>query len=138
MAEKIEFELVSPERLLVSEPVDMVVVPGSEGDFGALARHAPMITSVRPGVIDIYEDGKVRERIFVAGGCAEVSETRVTVLAEEAIKMADLSQDVVAGRVRLAEAALQEADTDLAKAQARRALLISHALQAALNGPTAH
>ncbi|HXP97757.1 MAG TPA: F0F1 ATP synthase subunit epsilon, partial [Telmatospirillum sp.] len=68
MAEKVEFELVSPERLLVSEPVEMVVVPGSEGDFGALPHHAPMLTAVRPGVIDVYQDGKVKDRIFVAGG----------------------------------------------------------------------
>jgi len=138
MAEKIEFELVSPERLLVSEPVDMVVVPGTEGDFGALARHAPMITTVRPGVIDIYEDGKVRERIFVAGGFAEVNETRVTVLAEEAIKVAELNQETVATRVRLAEEALQEADTDLGKAQAQRAIVIARALQDALHAPAVH
>ena len=138
MAEKIEFELVSPERLLVSEPVDMVVVPGTEGDFGALARHAPMITTVRPGVIDIYEDGKVRERIFVAGGFAEVNETRVTVLAEEAIKVAELNQETVATRVRLAEEALQEADTDLSKAQAQRAIVIARALQDALLAPAVH
>ncbi|HVI51704.1 MAG TPA: F0F1 ATP synthase subunit epsilon [Candidatus Sulfotelmatobacter sp.] len=138
MAEKIEFELVSPERLLVSESVDMVVVPGSEGDFGALARHAPMITSVRPGVIDVYEDGKVRERIFVAGGFAEVNETRITVLAEEAVKVSELSPEKAAERVRLAEEALQEADTDLAKAQAQRAVAIARALQAALNGPAIH
>ncbi|HVI53361.1 MAG TPA: F0F1 ATP synthase subunit epsilon [Candidatus Sulfotelmatobacter sp.] len=138
MAEKIEFELVSPERLLVSEPVDMVVVPGSEGDFGALARHAPMITSVRPGIIDVYEDGKVRERIFVAGGFAEVNETRVTVLAEEAIKVADLNAEAVANRLRLAEEALEEADTDLTKAQAQRSLGVARALQAALHAPVAH
>jgi F-type H+-transporting ATPase subunit epsilon len=138
MAEKIEFELVSPERLLVSEPVDMVVVPGTEGDFGALARHAPMITTVRPGVIDIYEDGKVRERIFVAGGFAEVNETRVTVLAEEAIKVAELNQETVATRIRLAEEALQEADTDLGKAQAQRAIVIARALQDALHAPAVH
>jgi len=138
MAEKIEFELVSPERLLVSEPVDMVVVPGTEGDFGALARHAPMITTVRPGVIDIYEDGKVRERIFVAGGFAEVNETRVTVLAEEAIKVAELSQEAVATRVRLAEEALQEADTDLSKVHAQRAIVIARALQDALLAPAVH
>jgi len=138
MAEKIEFELVSPERLLVSESVDMVVVPGSEGDFGALARHAPMITSVRPGVIDVYEDDHVRERIFVAGGFAEVNETRVTVLAEEAIKVAELTAESVATRLRLAEEALEEADSDLTKAQAQRSLVVARALQAALQGQAAH
>ncbi|MCA1908141.1 MAG: ATP synthase F1 subunit epsilon, partial [Magnetospirillum sp.] len=91
MAEKIKFELVSPAKLLVSEAVDMVVVPGSEGDFGALALHAPMITTVRPGVIDVHDGGKVGKRIFVAGGFAEVNEERVTVLAEEAIPVGEIS-----------------------------------------------
>ncbi len=70
MADRIEFELVTPERLAFSEPVEMVVVPGDEGDFGVLPGHAPMISTVRPGVITIYEGGAVRQRIFVAGGFA--------------------------------------------------------------------
>ena len=55
MAEQVEFELVSPEKLLVSDPVDMVVVPGADGDFGVLPRHAPLLSTVRPGVISVYE-----------------------------------------------------------------------------------
>jgi F-type H+-transporting ATPase subunit epsilon len=133
MAEKVEFELVSPERLLVSQQVDMVVVPGTEGDFGALPQHAPMITSVRPGVIDIYDNGDVRERIFVAGGFAEVTETRVTVLAEEAVKVDDLNADKVAARIRAAEEAIEEADGELARALAQRSLAVARAMEAALN-----
>ena len=66
MADKVEFELVSPEKLLTSQPVDMVVVPGSEGDFGVLAGHSPMISTVRPGVIDVYEGDRIVDRVFVA------------------------------------------------------------------------
>ncbi len=138
MAEKVEFELVSPERLLISEPVEMVVVPGSEGDFGALPRHAPMITGVRPGVIDVYQDGKVSDRIFVAGGFAEVTETRVTVLAEEALKVSELAADTVAQRLRSAEEAVQEADSESARNHAERALLVARALKAALEQRTVH
>jgi F-type H+-transporting ATPase subunit epsilon len=138
MAEKVNFELVSPERLLVSEHVDMVVVPGSEGDFGALPLHAPMMTAVRPGVIDIYEDGKVRERIFVAGGFAEVNETRLTVLAEEAVKVADLSQDTVSARIKAAEEAIEEADGEQARARAQSELLVARAMQAALDQRPVH
>jgi len=87
MADPIAFELVSPERLLLAEPVEMVVVPGGEGDFGVLARHAPMITTVRPGVIAIYAGAKIARRIFVAGGFAEVTPERCTVLAEEAFAL---------------------------------------------------
>jgi F-type H+-transporting ATPase subunit epsilon len=84
MADKVEFELVSPEKLLVSQPVDMVVVPGSEGNFGVLAGHSPFISTIRPGVIDIFEGERIVDRIFIAGGFAEVTETRCTVLAAAA------------------------------------------------------
>lgn len=86
MADKVEFELVSPEKLLVSQSVRMVVVPGAEGFIGVLPGHAPMIVTVKPGIIDIYADdmGTISERIFVAGGFCEVTGARVTILAEEA------------------------------------------------------
>ena len=84
------FELVSPERLLLSRQVGMVVVPGSEGLFGVLPRHAPLISTLSPGVIDVYEEGAVTDRIFIAGGFAEVTEDRCTVLAEAAVPVAEL------------------------------------------------
>ncbi len=84
------FELVSPERLLLSRQVGMVVVPGSEGLFGVLPRHAPLISTLVPGVIDVYEQGAVTDRIFIAGGFAEVTEDRCTVLAEAAVPVAEL------------------------------------------------
>ena len=90
MAETTQFELVSPERLVISRPVEMVVVPGTEGYFGVLPRHAPLISTLDAGVIDIYEGGSIVERIFVAGGFAEVTEERCTVLAENAVPLADI------------------------------------------------
>lgn len=132
MAEKIQFELVSPAKLLVSSPVDMVVVPGTEGDFGALARHAPMIATVRPGVIDIHDNGKVSSRIFVAGGFAEVNEERITVLAEEAIPVADLNADLAAARKDAAKKAQAEAKTEGEKAQAEILAAVATAMEAAL------
>lgn len=138
MAEQVEFELVSPERLLISEPVEMVVVPGSEGDFGALPHHAPMMTAVRPGVIDVYQDGKVTDRIFIAGGFAEVTEVRVTVLAEEAIKVAELDPADVAARIRAAELCVEEANSDLARSEAQRGLLVAQAMKLALDTRPAH
>ena len=74
--DRVEFELVSPERLLLSEGVEMVVVPGTEGDFGVLPRHTPMISTLRPGVIRVFEKGAAKESIFVAGGFAEVTPER--------------------------------------------------------------
>ena len=133
MAEKIKFELVSPARLLVSSPVDMVVVPGAEGDFGALARHAPMITTVRPGVIVVHDGGKVSSSTFVAGGFAEVNEDRITVLAEEAIPVGDLTADSVAKRKKAAKEALDDAKSDREKSQAQRLLRIAEAMEEAMH-----
>ena len=96
MAEdKVEFELVSPEKLLLSRKVDMVVVPGAEGDMGVLPQHSPAITTVRPGTIVVYEGGAVTDRIFIAGGFAEVSDNRCTVLAEEAMPVEDIDKNAV-------------------------------------------
>src|SRR6185437_8209490 len=92
MADKLQFELVSPEKLLLSEPVGMVIVPGSEGNFGVLPGHALFISTVRPGVIDVYEDKTVSERIFVSGGFAEVTPERCTVLADEAVPLSSLDR----------------------------------------------
>ena len=81
----VQFELVTPEQLLVSRDVHMVVVPGTEGNFGVLPGHSPLISTIRPGTIDIYEGNTIAERIFVAGGLAEVTPERCTVLADEAV-----------------------------------------------------
>ena len=95
MAEKVNFELVSPQRLLLSEEVDMVILPGAEGDIGVLADHAPVISTVRPGVITVYQGTSVSDRIFVAGGFAEVTPERCTVLAEEAERLDDIDRAAV-------------------------------------------
>jgi len=92
MADKLQFELVSPEMLLLSEAVEMVVVPGTEGNFGVLPGHALFISTVRPGVIDVYEGNQVTERIFVAGGFAEVTPDRCTVLADEAAPLSSIDR----------------------------------------------
>lgn len=110
MPELVEFELVSPERLLMSESVEMVVVPGGDGDIGVLPNHSLLITTVRPGVIIIHNDGKVVERIFVGGGFCEVSPERCTVLAEEAIAVEDIDKAEAASRLEKANEALASAD----------------------------
>ena len=99
MAETLfSFELVSPERLLSSGKVAMVVVPGTEGDFGVLPGHAPLMSTIRPGAIAIYEadSNTLTRRIFVDGGFAEVSETGLTILAEAATAIADIDPAKVA------------------------------------------
>ena len=132
MAEKVEFELVSPERLVLSEPVEMVVVPGGEGDFGVLPGHSPFISTVRPGVIDVHNDGKVAERIFVAGGYAEATPERCTVLAEEALHLADLDASTIEARAQRAREELADADSDEERSAAEAELAITDAMTAAL------
>ncbi|PWT92711.1 MAG: F0F1 ATP synthase subunit epsilon [Proteobacteria bacterium] len=127
MGDQVQFELVTPERLVVSEPVDMVVVPGSEGDFGVLPGHAPLISTVRPGVIETYAGKAVKDRIFVAGGFAEVTRERCTVLAEEAVPVAELDRSQIES-----EAAAAREDIGLARdagerAAAERALAVAEA-----------
>jgi F-type H+-transporting ATPase subunit epsilon len=100
VADKVHFELVSPQQLLLSESVDMVVVPGAEGDFGVLADHAPLISTIRPGTITVYQGDTVSERIFVAGGFAEVTAERCTVLAEEAEPLDDIDRTAVEDELR--------------------------------------
>jgi F-type H+-transporting ATPase subunit epsilon len=126
MAEgKVAFELVSPERLLLSEEVDMVVVPGEEGDFGVLERHAPLISTLRPGVIQVHNGGTVTERIFVAGGFAEVTPVRCTVLAEEALPVADIDRAAAEQRLSNAKDDLLDAKDAIGKAAAERQIKVA-------------
>src|SRR5438270_3062004 len=106
MADKVQFELVSPEKLLLSEAIDMVVVPGSEGNFGVLAGHSLLISTVRPGVIDVYEGNQISERIFVSGGFAEVTAERCTVLADEAVPLSSLDAAAIEASQRALEGTL--------------------------------
>jgi F-type H+-transporting ATPase subunit epsilon len=127
-SDKVAFQLVAPERLLASAEVDMVVAPGTEGDFGVLPQHSLFMSVLRPGVIETYEGGQVRERIFVGGGFAEVNARGCTVLAEEATPVAEI--DVERARRRLSDAQddLREATDDAARARLEREIRIAEAL----------
>jgi F-type H+-transporting ATPase subunit epsilon len=135
MADQIQFELVSPERLLVSEPVEMVVVPGSEGDFGVLPGHAPLVSTVRPGVIAVFEGGKVVQRIFVAGGFAEVTGERCTVLAEQAMPVADIDRAAAEAEIHAARDDLADAKDDAERARVEARIDAGEAKLAALDNP---
>lgn len=134
MTDKVQFELVSPAKLLLSEDVEMVVVPGGEGDFGVLPGHTPMLATVRPGIINIYENDKVVKSIFVEGGFADVTESRCAVLAEEAIALEDLDSAVAASRLEKAKAELEKADGDVARKKAEAELATAEAMVEACNG----
>jgi F-type H+-transporting ATPase subunit epsilon len=132
MAERVQFELVTPERVLARQEADLVVVPGGDGNFGVLPGHAPLLSTLRPGVVDIYEGDKITSRIFVAGGFAEVAEDRFTVLADEAQAVGDIDAAAAAARLNAAREAMTSAqggDEDTAAAEAE--LAVAEALVAA-------
>ncbi|HUD52294.1 F0F1 ATP synthase subunit epsilon [Parvibaculum sp.] len=122
MADKLHFDLVSPERLLLSENVDMVTVPGKEGDFGVLAGHAPFMTTLRPGVINIDDEGRGQRRIFVRGGFAEVTPAGLTVLAEHTIPLEELDQGKLDLEIGYAEEDVADAKSDEARLAAQERL----------------
>lgn len=126
--DKVEFELVSPESLLLSEPVDMVVVPGEEGDFGVLPKHAPFISAVRPGVINVHDGGKVTERIFVAGGFAEVTPARCTVLAEHAVPVAKIDRATAEQQLKDVREDLSDAKDEREREAAERQIAVAEAM----------
>jgi F-type H+-transporting ATPase subunit epsilon len=113
----VQFELVSPERLIVSAEVEMVVVPGTEGNFGVLPGHSPLISTIRPGTIDIYRGGAVSERIFVVGGIAEVTPERCTVLADEAMAPSDLDRASIEAELQTVEGNLPSLRDQVGRAQ---------------------
>lgn len=132
--ERIEFELVSPERLVLSEAVEMVVLPGAEGEFGVLPGHAPIISSLRPGVIRVYEKGAVTERFFVAGGFAEVVPERCTVLADQAVPVAEIDRAAAEGDLKAAREDLADAKSDETRIAAERRIAVAEAMLAAGDG----
>ena len=122
--ERVEFELVTPERLVVSRGVDMVVVPGAEGDFGVLPRHTPMISTVRPGVVRVYEGGEVSEEMFVAGGFAEVTLARCTVLADQALPVERLDRAAAEQKLKDAREDRADASTDDERREAEKQIAV--------------
>ena len=132
MADTMKFELVSPERLLMSGEVQQVTVPGSEGEFGVMPNHAPVLSTLRPGILDVVgEDGK-QDRVFVRGGFAEVNPAGLTVLAEEAIHMDDLDAAALAQQIQNAEEDVADATDDARRQKAQETLDQLKQLQSAL------
>ena len=133
----IALEIVSPEKLLLSRPVDMVVIPAAEGDMGVLEGHTPMIVALRGGAIALYTGEEITDRLFVSGGFAEITPTRVTVLADEATPVANVSRAEGERRLASAQGDYDRADKmdvaalDAAMARLQSARAMIEAAQAA-------
>lgn len=108
----IDLEIVSPDKVLLKRPVDMVVLPAWEGELAAMPQHAPMMVALRGGVITLHEGGQATDRFFVAGGFAEITPERCTVLADEAVPVAEVDHAAAERRVAEAQAAYQAAGAD--------------------------
>lgn len=121
MADRLTFELVSPERILLSGDYDMVVVPGVEGDFAVLPSHAPLISTLRPGVIEVYTGDRVETEIFVDGGFAQVVADRLVILAERAFPASELDENRMLDLIKEAKAVAADMTEDelVRKAQER-------------------
>lgn len=128
------FELVSPERILFSGEVDQVVVPGTEGDFAVLKDHAPVMSSLRAAVLTIDAAGKPTQRMFIRGGFADVSPNGLTVLAEQAIPVEEVTPDTLHAEAELAEAEFAKATSDEARRAAAERLAQIVELRAGLFG----
>ncbi|OQW59162.1 MAG: F0F1 ATP synthase subunit epsilon [Proteobacteria bacterium HN_bin10] len=131
MADKLSFALVSPERELFNGEVDHVVVPGSEGEFGVSPNHAPVMSVVKPGALRVINDGAER-RIFVNGGFADVTPEGLTVLAEEAVDLADIEPAKLEQDLKNAQEDLRDANTEAKKDAAQRALVRLETIKAAI------
>ena len=127
----LHFELVSPARLLFSGDVVSVQIPGAEGEMTILPGHAPVLSTLKPGVVTIQKDTGT-DKIFVRGGFAEVNAQGLTLLAETAIPYADLDGAAIARQIKDAEEDVADAKTDTARAKAAEALDHLKALQAVL------
>jgi F-type H+-transporting ATPase subunit epsilon len=127
------FDLVSPEKLLFSSDVVQVDIPGIEGDFGVLAGHEPMVTTVRPGVLVIYEGGGEQLRIVVNGGFAEVGPEGLTVLADTAVPIEDFDHAMLADAIKDTEEDVADSKDDWRRDKLARRLEQLRTLQAALS-----
>jgi F-type H+-transporting ATPase subunit epsilon len=129
MAGTLKFELVTLERMALSQDATQVVVPGLEGDFTVLPGHAPVISALRPGVVDVTLPDASKARIFVKGGFAEVNPQHLTVLAERALDVEAMDAGTIAAELAVAEADLAAAADDTARLTATAALTQLRGLQ---------
>ncbi len=132
MADTFRFELVSPERLLISADVREVLVPGSEGDFTVLPMHAPVIAMLRPGILRVPGHGGPLQEVYVRGGLADVGPERLIVLAEQALPLADVDAAFIAREIETAEKDVAAAHDEDTRRQAEDVLERLHSLSEVL------
>ena len=132
MAEAFKFELVSPERLLVSEEVESVIIPGTDGEMTVMARHAPLMSTIKPGVVTVKPVSGAEERYVVFGGFADILPDGCTLLAESAVAVKDIDRADLARRIGEAKEDVADARDEMARTKAEQYLAHLSTLEAAL------
>lgn len=133
MAEAFKFELVSPERLLVSKEVESVVIPGTDGEMTVMAKHAPAMTTIKPGVVTVKPVSGAEERFVVFGGFADILPEGCTLLAESAVDVKDIDRDDLASRIQNAREDIADAKDDATRSRAEQYLAHLTTLEVALS-----
>lgn len=134
MADTFAFEIVTPAKPLLAQEAELVIIPGAAGDFGVLPGHAPLLSTLRPGTIQVRDKTlKILEQYFVEGGFAEVTPERCTILAEEALRVADIGRDEAEARLKRAHDALMLSKTLGVRTQAERDVRAAEAMVAAID-----
>ena len=138
MADRVHLEVVTPTELVLETEADLVVVPGGDGDFGVLPGHAPLISTLRPGTIDVYEGDKIAGRVFVESGFVEVSPQGVSVVAEAATPTGDIDAKEAEARLNQAREARYAATTDVARQVADAEVAAAEAMLRAVQPAERH
>jgi F-type H+-transporting ATPase subunit epsilon len=134
MASVIQLQIISPATVVLEGHVKMVQIPGAEGDFGVLPDHAPVVSMLRPGVIDVYMGDGFHRRFFAASGFADVTETSCTILSDHIQDMQDITSYEAKEALAAAHEAQAEAETDEEKRDAEKLVATAEALVAAVKG----
>ena len=129
MSDTTNLEVVTPSMVLFSEPVEMVVVPGSDGQIGALPRHSKVMSTLNRGVVDIYNDSKVTSRIMIDGGIAEINETSVIILAERAEKLDKANKQNLEEQLLTFKSQENHEDKNIAELAVKNSLFIKAVLE---------
>lgn len=129
MADTFRLELVTPASLYFSGEVEMVVIPGAEGDFGVLPNHAPLISTIRPGIVTVTKEGGKEEKLFISGGYADVTPTSCTVLAQEILQLKDITPALIEERTEEAKKTLRRTQSDVMKKKAEAELDVLNVME---------
>ena len=129
MSDTTNLEIVTPSMVLVSEPVEMVVVPGADGQIGALPRHSKVMSTLDRGIVNIYNDSKISSRVMIDGGIVEINENSVVILAERAEKLDKVNKQILEEKLLDLKAQQNDTDPNISSLAAKNSSFLSAVLE---------